>query len=662
MSKMILPGICQVVIVFGELLMRFLARTLLVLATLAGLFGVMPIVTVQAAEGDACVTGALKPGKLNASAVCVDVTALTSPIAYSTGLSCGSDLFYSVAAGQCVQTNASCSVSAGVSGFYQAGVCTAPPSAPTPTAPTAPVGFTEDPRAGGLPTGEQQPMCVNASPFIGGGFGIVSGTVLCYTGAGKNTGIYAYSDTGTVAEGGFNPFNMGTWNSLTLRDLYAGDDITAQGTLSAFGGAQIYSLDGKTGLQVNDAGVLLGSRDGAEVTSLQVTKDGVGLSSTDGTYTSSLSVSSGQGISLVAVGSGSTAVEIDGTIGVSKPNGVGVLVTGDGIGNGTGAWADVLIASQSYSFGGSAGSGVIVNDSGVIVRSASTGSTYNEFGSGAANAAGSSLTNVIGSGGAGSVTNRIGLAGNAGTFVVNEIGTSTLGGLGATTNIVGNTNALTSFKTYAGTSSMVVIQGALDYSTGQGASILNAPTQLVSGGSATTMLGASARYASVDQNGRMTIINGVAPQATSTLYIENGYGKTNGVAITERNALLTGGESSPTTLMLSDTGARFSNSTNGEPVVVSGIADGQGPFDATNVRQLDSGLASIAALAGLPAPQPGKSNALGIAVGFHNSGSAFAVGGQSLLGESLSIKYGGAVSYSNGLVKSSASLGMGASW
>lgn len=640
--------------------MRFLARVLLVLAALAGLFGVMPMVAVQAAEGDACVTSTLKPGKLDAGAVCQDVTTLATPIPYSTGLSCGSDLFYSAAVAQCVQTNASCTVSAGVSGFYQAGVCTAPPSAPTPTAPTAPVGFTVDPSAGGLPTGEQQPMCVNASPFIGGGFGVVSGTVLCYTGAGKNTGIYAYSDTGTVAEGGFNPFNMGTWNSLTLRDLYAGDDITAQGTLSAFGGAQIYSLDGKTGLQVNDAGVLLGSSNGLEVTSLQVTKDGIGLSSTDGTFTSSLSVSSGPGISLVAVGSGPTAVEIDGTIGASRANGVGVLVTGDGIGNGTGTWADVLIASQSYSFGGSAGSGVIVNDSGVIVRSASTGNTYNEFGSGAANAAGSSLTNVIGSGGAGSVTNRIGLAGNAGTMVVNEIGTA--GGLGATTNIVGNTNALTSFTTYAGTSSMVVIQGALDYSTGQGASILNSPTQLVSGGSATTMLGASARYASVDQNGRMTIINGVAPQATSTLYIENGYGQTNGVAITERNALLTGGESSPTTLMLSDTGARFSNSTNGEPVVVSGIADGQGPFDATNVRQLDSGLASIAALAGLPAPQPGKSNALGIAVGFHNSGSAFAVGGQSLIGESLSIKYGGAVAHSNGLVKSSASLGVGASW
>ncbi len=437
---------------YGARLMRFLARVLLVLAALAGLFGVMPIVTVQAAVGDACVTSALKPGKLDASAVCVDVTMLATPIPYSTGLSCGSDLFYSAAAAQCVQTNASCTVSTGVSGFYQAGVCTAPPSAPTPTAPTAPVGFTVDTNAGGLPTGEQQPMCVNASPFIGGGFGIVSGTVLCYTGAGKNTGIYAYSDTGTVAEGGFNPFNMGTWNSLTLRDLYAGDDITAQGTLSVFGGAQIYSLDGKSGLQVNNSGVLLGSTNGsgttstlqvqagnismgttngtatsslaveptkilmstasgtatssllaqadsmllstangADVTSLRVTKDGATLSSIDSTYTSSLSVSSGTGISLVAVGSGPTAVSLDGTIEVGSNNGVGVLVTGDGVGNGTGTWADVLIASQNYSFGGSAGSGVIVNDSGVIVRSASTGSTYNEFGSGAANAAGSSL-------------------------------------------------------------------------------------------------------------------------------------------------------------------------------------------------------------------------------------------------------------------------------
>lgn len=659
--------------------MRFLARTLLVLATLAGLFGVMPIVATQAAVGDACVTSDLKPGKLEAPPEPAApgaplICAATTP-APAQGFLCSDGTFFTgTLAGQCVANNVSC----GVGGFYQAGVCVAPPA--LPTLPTAPSGFSLDPSAGGLPTGEQQPMCVNASPFIGGGFGVVSGTVLCYTGAGNMTGIYAYSDTAGGGGAAWNPFSPGTWNSLTLRDLYAGDDITAQGTLSAFGGAQIFSLDGNTGLQVNNSGVLLGSTNGtdtsslqveadrmllstangADVTSLEVTKDGVGLTSTDGTFTSSLSVSSGTGISLVAVGSGPTAVSLDGTIGGSSSNGVGVLVKGDGFGNGTGAWADVLIASQSYSFGGSTGSGVIVNDSGVIVRSASTGSTYNEFGSGAANAAGSSLTNVIGSGGAGSVTNRIGLAGNAGTMVVNEIGTG--GGSGATTNIVGNTNPLTSFTTYAGTSSMVVIQGALDYSTGQGASILNAPTQLVSGGSATTMLGASARYASVDQNGRMTIINGVAPQATSTLYIENGYGNTNGVAITERNALLTGGESSPTTLMLSDTGARFSNSTNGEPVVVSGIADGQGPFDATNVRQLDSGLASIAALAGLPAPQPGKSNALGIAVGFHNSGSAFAVGGQSLLGESLSIKYGGAVSYSNGLVKSSASLGMGASW
>ena len=95
---------------------------------------------------------------------------------------------------------------------------------------------------------------------------------------------------------------------------------------------------------------------------------------------------------------------------------------------------------------------------------------------------------------------------------------------------------------------------------------------------------------------------------------------------------------------------------------VSGIADGKGPFEAANIRQLDSGLASIAALAGLPAPQLGKRNSFGMGFGMHDSGRAVSLGGQSMFGDSMTFKYGVAIAESGGLIDGSASLGLGVSW
>lgn len=457
-----------------------------------------------------------------------------------------------------------------VNGTYTNGLCTR--STPDGTAPTPPstVFTPETTNAGSLPSGTQ-PMRVNTSPFLGGGFGIVSGTVLCYTAAGKMTDIFAYSDdnVGGVSFGGFN---SGAWNSLTKRDLYASDDITAQGTLSVFGGAQIYSLDGKSALQVNNAGVLMASTDGAG-------------------NISSLMVNGSTGVSIIANrATGGEAVSIYGKNGDSSTARIGVLVSGDGQGDaedyvsGTAPWSDVLIASKSYMPGGTDGSGIIVNDYGVTIRSETD-------------------------------------------------------------------------------SSMVVIHGALDFVTENGDSILNPGLDtLASGGTLTSMVGSTSRYAVTDSNGRVTVVEGPVPEANSATYVVNGNGMVNAVTVTERNAVLSGGETQPTTLMLSDTGAQFSNSTNGDPVVVSGVFDGGGAFDAANIRQLDSGLASVPALAGLPAPQQGKTNSVGVAFGQHGSGSALAMGGQSIIGNNLSMKYGAAVAYSHGLFKSSASLGLGASW
>jgi len=603
--------------------MKFLRRALsLVMLVAFHLTLTTPFVLVatpaSATPGDFCFIGGSEPGELGS-----DDTTCVANSSIEQGDQCGtSELFYNQSSNLCVADNATCSTGSD-DGLYSGGSCQALPVAPTPTAPTAPAGFGLDDNAGSIPTGEQQPMCVNASPFIGGGVFVVSGTVLCYTGAGRSTGIYAYTDDGGSSSG-WNPFDPNFWDSLTMRDLYASDDISAQGTLSVFGGAQIYSLNGLNGVQVNDTGVLVRAADlGGNVASFAATPGNIIASATDGSSTSSLTIDGGKGISIY------------GQIGATSTDRVGVVVSGDGQGNATApvsgpaSWADVLVASKSYD--GSLGSAVIVNDYGVTVKSASVGNSYNSFGQ----------------------------AGVTGSMVTNAIGTGEGGG--ATTNIIGNTNSQSAFIANAGTSSMTVVQGALDLGTSGGTSTLIGASQTVAGGSSTVMGGSSARHVVMDSNGKMTVINGVAQEATSSMQVTNGYGVTNGVMANEHTAAISGGTENPTTLALSDGGARFSNSF-GEPVTVSGVADGQGAFDAANIRQLDGGIASIAALAGIPSPQTGKDNSVGIGMGQHGSGMAVAVGGQSLIGDTFTIKYGASVSHSGGLVDTSTMLGIGMSW
>jgi len=593
--------------------MRMLAVVLsmalqLVLATPV----VLTTTTASAAEGDFCFYDGTKPGVQDATNACVPDATFTTD-----GQACGTTgLTYSASAGSCQSASG---------------------AVPTPTDPADPVGFTLDPNASTAPIGELQPMCVNASPFIGGGMFVVSGAVLCYTGAGRDTGIYAYSEKEGAS--GWDPLNPSSWDSLALTDLFASDDITAVGTLSVFGGAQIYSLNGLNGVQVNDDHVLVRAADldGNEA-SIDTKPGSIVASATDGTSTSSLSISGGDGISLTGeVASGGPAVTISGKIGSNNSARAGVIVTGDGQGDATaptsGAadWADVQVSSKSYMPSNGLGSAVIVNDYGVTVKSAAVGNSYNSFGG----------------------------AGNTGSMVTNAIGTGEGGG--ATTNIIGNTNAQSSFSAYGGSSSVVVMQGALDFSTSGGTSTLAGASSQVSGGSSTAMAGSSARQVVVGSDGRMTVINGVATEASSSMHVTNGYGVTNGVAVNEHMAAMSGGTSNPTTLTLTDSGMHISTA-GGAPATLSGVADGQGAFDAANIRQLDGSVASIAALAGIPAPQAGKDNSIGIGFGQHGSGAALAVGGQSVIGESFTIKYGASMSYSGGLVDSSTMMGIGMSW
>lgn len=659
-------------------LRRLLSSVLLGLCML--LTGISaPISVAYAALNDSCMTTDPTPvqGLEISDGSCVATTSL------STGLSCGTtgskDYFYNASEGICVangDVGAQCT-----NGIYNAGICEVPPTPTPPTAPT-PAGFTGLSDAGANPSGTQ-PMCVNASPFIGGGVFVVSGTVLCYTGAGKLTDINAYTDTGSDSVG-VGPISFESWNSLSLRDLFAGDDITALGTLSVFGNAQIYSANGYNGMQITDEGILMRAQNALannEISSFELTDQQIKLLSTDGTSSAGLEVSFTEGASLTAYleGTGTpsdgAAVNINGRIGANSTAGIGVLITGSGQGdktaptNGLADWSDVQVASANYgtNYGvaNGLGSAVIVNDYGVQVKAPelrSGGASYNEFGSGANNEAGSSLVNSIGAGGAGTVTNFVGTAGAIGSVVYNAIGTDPGSNGGTTINTIGNTNALTEVRAAAGTSSMVMIQGALDMASVDGASILPGATTGVNSGSSSVQKDASGKHAVVDEYGRIAMVDGTAAQATNSTYLTNGYGTTNGLVLTETGSVMVGGQNGGTAFALSDSGAHFSNVLNGDPVRVSGVADGQSAFEATNQRQLDSGLASVAALAGLPAPQLGKRNSVGFGFGLHNSGKAISFGGQSLFDDSISFKYGVAVSEAAGLVDGSASMGIGFSW
>jgi autotransporter adhesin len=94
---------------------------------------------------------------------------------------------------------------------------------------------------------------------------------------------------------------------------------------------------------------------------------------------------------------------------------------------------------------------------------------------------------------------------------------------------------------------------------------------------------------------------------------------------------------------LDDDGATFADEDTGAPVKVTGVADGVADYDAVNMRQyrkledrIDtaySGIASVAAIAAIPPPVPGKDFSLGLGYGNFESQNAVAVGGKALVGK-----------------------------
>lgn len=181
------------------------------------------------------------------------------------------------------------------------------------------------------------------------------------------------------------------------------------------------------------------------------------------------------------------------------------------------------------------------------------------------------------------------------------------------------------------------------------------------GGSSAAVKGEAALV--VDENGKLE--TGTAEQTTAAVTVTNSAGNVHGFYVNESQATISGGVNS-TSLTLNDSGARFSNSANGNPVTVTGVADGVNDFDAVNVRQFKkaykkayAGIAGVAAMAQLPSPAPGKKYSIGIGTGYYESQTALALGLKAMPNDRTTLSFGVTHNSEGGSV---AGAGLGWSW
>jgi hypothetical protein len=133
---------------------------------------------------------------------------------------------------------------------------------------------------------------------------------------------------------------------------------------------------------------------------------------------------------------------------------------------------------------------------------------------------------------------------------------------------------------------------------------------------------------------------------SATLFVNTASGVSHGVDINQTRTVISGGTNS-TTMTLDDNGATFQNASTGGPAKVTGIADGTSDYDAVNYRQLKkyrdearAGIASVAALAAIPPPVPGKKVSIGGGYGNFRGSNAGAVGAKAILFDNVMLTGG----------------------
>jgi len=178
----------------------------------------------------------------------------------------------------------------------------------------------------------------------------------------------------------------------------------------------------------------------------------------------------------------------------------------------------------------------------------------------------------------------------------------------------------------------------------------------IDGATNTTSLVADSNSNSGDGRGELTLQEG---QASMVVYNQQ-TGAAHGLTVNQTSTVLSGGTAS-TSLTLNDDGAAFANTTTGGPARVTGVANGASKYDAVNFGQLKdaySGIASVAAMANIPALAPGKNFSMGLGFGNFEGENAFALGGVARLTDNVSVQ--ASVGHSDD--NSSFGAGVGFSW
>lgn len=597
-----------------------------------------------------------------AQTACSDYNNVTSTQVFSNGTACVSNGSTDKSCGYTEPAN---SGEAGQYKYWQNGACVdapAPPAIVIPSSENTPEGLKNAGNAlssiaGQAPRGNQQPICINSSPIVGGAiFGVVIGSTLCYgTAAGLNgTKIYGFESGG----------NSGSWDSLNVQDIYARGDITALGTLSVYGGARIYSPDQLSGIVVKNGQVLAASSnqtsetiDGTtsttnnlaslDVTPTEITiatSKKIGASTTnnaslvinpkditetvsDNLGNSALTKTTAQSIQqqiksndfYTQINSSDKNVEI---LAVSILNNKNIAST-----NITNAQIINKVTSNDYS-----SEQKIKPDSYQIISSSTSDalqksiievnnqSIYLHTGNSKLATNGTSgITSGSGSGGMQIYQSPQFIAPNA---TVGDL----LNGRAYQNKVNGNLFV----------DGNVYINGLLEYVSSNAASttVTSSATSILgtdlatTGGTSIVMKGTEATHAVVDEKGQVRMVSGVSEQSAAALTVTNGIGNVHGFFVNETQATISGGVHS-TSLTLDDNGATFSNSANGRPVQVHGVADGTAEYDAVNYRQLRSvaaGVASATAIANLPPVDTNKSFALGLGLGNYHGMTSIAFG------------------------------------
>lgn len=503
---------------------------------------------------------------------------------------------------------------------------------------------------------------VSINGVVGTGSSSMTGVLI--TGSGQNGASYTNGDraAGTIPN----------WADVAIqsKSYGLGDPTLGSAILVTDYGVQILSPQPISGQQItnntginNSTGIIV-NNNGSNTSSGSVENNN-GMNSGSGNVVNNSGGTSGGGSSTNNIGMNTSTTGGAATNNIGGISGNGTVTNGFGNNtSNTGAIANNSIGMSSgngetnNSFGGSSGTG---NTTNLIGENNGTGVMTNSFGGGSGatannigntnpgttinSTAGNSTMNM--SNGAISMVGdtTAGLATNGTTGTTSAIGSGGLAVYGTARTIAPNTtiNNQLAGKQYQNkingnlfVDGNVYINGTLDYVASDSAttsvvgggvstSILSGARQAVSGSTGIVLKGTNTPHVVVDGNGKLLTTTGVASQSSAAMVLTNGYGNTHGIIVNESQTTISGGTRS-SSLTLNDAGARFSNSANGSPITVTGVADGRSDFDAVNFRQLRNIVASGAAMANLPGVDPNKTFSMGLGLGHYEGETAFALG------------------------------------